>query len=410
MSDNNVSKNKQRGGWVYQVESLIDGKRKKKSFKSKTVADEFARHANALRFAKVTDTTVPAKTLKWVSKQSQDTIKKLASLGFWEDDRESIPTRFDDFVAYFVSQKKSLPRKAEIVSERFSQYLAQDHKFTDSKGETRTVKGRKNPLLSSITKADAKGFYHWYLENFAQGHANRSMGYMREVFNAAIQNKLVSQNVFVSSDTPATVKAVEEKFRYVTNEESEMILEAIGDDPVAACAFVLMRYLGFRNCSELNALKYCDIDWDAGQIKIWDSKRKRFRYPPILPVIEPFLLRACEAMKPRQTHVLPKTSNKVYRDRYVGKYGNGGYLGKAGIEVWDSLFVQLRKSAAQDLYDLNLGAYVVEEWLGHSPEVSKQFYKRVNRTHYDAVSKLSNPLEAIANVAETPITEAQTQS
>lgn len=401
---NNVSYHAARKTWCFQI-TCLDGKRRKVFFKSKTTANTFASNALQLLDCLRNELPAPTKVVNWIKKQENTIVKKLVTLKLWQDLNEKLPNRLDDFGAYFVSRKKSEPRKAELAIEKLQGFLAKDYRYEDHDGLAKKVKGRKNPLLCDITFADAKEFYNAMLETFSEGYTARTIGYLREMYTSAIKNKVVEDNPFLDSATPATVKCKEDDYHYIPLDDCTKILDAIGNDDEAALAFVLMRFLGFRNCSELNALEYQNIDWENDVIKVWDSKRKRFRFPPLLPVVKPYLLKVCENMTAGQIKILTKTPNKTYRQRYVGKTGTGGYLGRAGLKVWPRIFVNLRRSAVCDLHDAGFPAYVVNEWCGHNEKVSNAFYKRANRQHYTNVKELPNPLENVANAPERAIEE-----
>ena len=162
-----------------------------------------------------------------------------------------------------------------------------------------------------------------------------------------------------------------------------------------------MRFAGFRCPSEINALLYDNIDWGKCRIKIWDTKRKRYRFPPIFPEVKALLYKVCCNLPAGSKHVLKHKSNVDYRRAFldVRHDGRSSIIKKAGLETWPNLFNNLRKSCVIDLKRVH-PSHVVDDWIGHTSGVSEEFYCHTIESHYDAVnsqaSRLPKPSDDIS--------------
>jgi hypothetical protein len=201
------------------------------------------------------------------------------------------------------------------------------------------------------------------------GFSSEVSGY---VFNSVQGNHVIAQdeNVGVTQ-------------YFVTAEESLKTLAAW------RLRFVLMRWLGLRCASELNALRWQDVNWEKGIIYVQDIKRghngedKAIRDPAILPEVLPFLQKAFEQAPEGSEFVLPRMAHKNYRKFFLK------ILKHAGITPWPKLFNNLRASAITDALEW-LPSHVVNEWFGNSEGISIEFYRMVTEDHYvKAVSRVS---------------------
>ena len=94
-----------------------------------------------------------------------------------------------------------------------------------------------------------------------------------------------------------TVKGNAERFRFVTHEEIQSVIDA------APCVewraiIALARYGGLRTPSETLALKWSDVDWERQRLRIPSPKTahvgKSFRVAPLFSELEPYLRDAFE--------------------------------------------------------------------------------------------------------------------
>ena len=108
-----------------------------------------------------------------------------------------------------------------------------------------------------------------------------------------------------------------------------------------------------------------------------------------------------ELTAPGAIYVIEKIAPAYLQDRSVDRnkldkinanFGTifGGYLERAGLVRWEKIINNLRASMETDLLDGkygNLGINVIADWLGHSPKVMLQHYRRVNEDKFRQVTQ-----------------------
>ncbi len=171
-------------------------------------------------------------------------------------------------------------------------------------------------------------------------------------------------------------------------------------------ALVLMRFAGFRCATELNALALADIDWEREVIKVYDTKRKQTRLVPIFPEIKPYLYTACENAPEGAVKVLPHKTNRGYRYKFL--LGGNAILKRSGLPQWENFFNNLRKSAVVDLKTKYPG-FAVEDWVGHTSGVSREWYTEVNDNHFAMVKNAESSLPSQASNVPQSLSQELTE-
>ena len=146
--------------------------------------------------------------------------------------------------------------------------------------------------------------------------------------------------------------------------------------------WTLMRYQGLRVPSEMNELRWDDVDIAGGRIRIHSPKTahiqgKESRLAAIMSEVLPYL----EQMSEEATeYVLPRLAHKNYRKSFLR------YLKVAGLDPWPALFNNLRKSAVTDAHDW-LPSHVCNAWFGHSETIFREHYGQVTEEHFKAARR-----------------------
>ena len=78
-------------------------------------------------------------------------------------------------------------------------------------------------------------------------------------------------------------------------------------------------------------------------------------------------------------------TNQRYHQLFLGDKKNIGIIKRAGLERWPNLFNNLRKSCVIDLKDEH-PSHRVDDWIGHTSGVSKDFYLHTRDSDYLAVA------------------------
>jgi integrase len=148
-----------------------------------------------------------------------------------------------------------------------------------------------NRLLTSITVGDANRFRESLAETMAPNTVRRICGRAKQFFKAAVDDDLIAKSPFrAMKDT--NVRA---------NKSRDHEVDRAADKVIAACPdaewrliFALARFGGFRCPSEHFALRWADVDWIAGTIRL-DSPKTGERVLPLLAELRPYLEDAFDA-------------------------------------------------------------------------------------------------------------------
>jgi len=232
--------------------------------------------------------------------------------------------------------------------------------------------GASRPLRD-IGPADADQWRAWLTDDQELSPATvaRRIIAARTIWRAAVRWKLASENPF--EGIKAGHQSNEERKRFVPRDAIE---KAIAEAPDAEwrCIIALSRYGGLRCPSEHFALRWADIDWDRGTIRVTVPKLAHIegcaqRMIPLFPELRLHLLELFDAAEPGNEYVIAKHRLPCANLRQQFER----ILLRAGLSPWPRLFHNLRASRETELmreYDLA----TVAKWIGNSPEVAARHY------------------------------------
>jgi integrase len=154
----------------------------------------------------------------------------------------------------------------------------------------------------------------------------------------------------------------------------------------------LARYGGLRCPTEVLALRWEDINWEAKRILVHSPKTEHHaggatRPMPLFAELEPHLLAVfTEAHDDDGTAPAP-TEHVITRHR-IDNRGNlrtqfARIIRLAGVELWPKLFNNLRSTRQTELCN-TFPAHVVCRWLGNSRDVADDHYLQVTDEHFAA--------------------------
>lgn len=228
-------------------------------------------------------------------------------------------------------------------------------------------------LLGSIKPADADGWRAHLIEKEKLSSATvaRRVIAARTFWSRAVRWKLATENPFEG------IKA-----GHQSNEARKMFVpRSVVDSVIAATAdlewraiIALARYGGFRTPSETFALRWGDIDWERGTIRVSVPKLAHIekcaqRIIPLFPELrEPLLKLFAEAPEGAEYVI-----TRHRRDGANLRTQFERIIDRAGVKAWPKLFHNLRASRETELmreYDLA----TVCKWIGNSPAVAAQHY------------------------------------
>ena len=239
----------------------------------------------------------------------------------------------------------------------------------------------KTKPLNEITCADADAFGIFLKtdEGLADNTVRRRMGIAKQFFRAAVRKKHIAENPFDGQST--LVRENRKRSYFVTQAETEAVLDCC-PDAAWRLVFALARYGGLRCPSEIERLKWEDINWERMRFIIHSRKTEHhekggIRVAPIFPTLYPYLQDAFEQAKPGTIFCCPQFTNaaQMYRKVIVQA------VKRAGLKPWPKLFQNCRASCETELAE-RFPIQVVCEWIGNSPPVAAKHYLQVTEDHY----------------------------
>ncbi len=296
-----------------------------------------------------------------------------------------------------VSSRESLTLGAFI-----DQYMGQR---TDVKGATQEIYshvrrrlvlffGESKPLRS-ITPGDGDQWRIFLLkEGLAENTVRRSCGIAKQFFRAAVRRKMIEDNPFL--DLKAAVGGNDERFHFVTLDETQKLLDAALDADWRLL-IALARFGGLRTPSESLALRWRDINWGEDKLWVTSSKTEHYeghagRWVPIFPELRPYLLDSLERAAEGAEYCITR-----YRSNGANLRTQLARTAKAaGITLWEKPWQNMRSTRETELSE-RFPEHVVCSWIGNSVPVARKHYLQVTTEHFRqaAQNAAQKPQEAL---------------
>jgi integrase len=219
------------------------------------------------------------------------------------------------------------------------------------------------------------------------------------MFNRAVDDDLIVYNPFdrLSGGLPA----IEKDWHYVNLAELDKLLQACPNQGWKVF-LGLCRLAGLRQ-GEALALQWGDVDWQNGWLTVWAQKTKRRRVVPIAPELLPVLRDAFEQAPEGEPSVVRDiTPQNVWRDFGVIRK-------RAGVRKYAKWCHTLRKNRESDWIAAGFPFHVVVEWMGHSDEVARHHYLRVNESDLRAATTAPIPEKLTQLLTQLDVSEASAE-
>ena len=345
-----------------------DGKRRpiRLGHVTKAQAAEVKRHVEHLVNLRLHGSALPPSTAEWLSNIPHRLLSRLIVCGLaTASTRATVPTLGQWLEQYITGRADVKPRT------RINFDAARNDLLKHFGGDT---------LMADITRGDVDDFIVWMRteRGLSEGTARRRGKRCKQFFAAAIKRRLLTENPF---DGIKCSTFAEDRFHFVTQADALAVLEAC-PDAEWRLIFGLARWGGLRVPSELMLLTWDDIDFDRGRFTIHSPKTaghdgKGSRVAPIFPELEPLFPDAFEAAADGAQYVIARhrDSNANLRTQLVR------IIKRAGVEVWDKVFTNLRATRASELVEI-FPAHVSAAWLGHSMEIARKHYLMTTDEHF----------------------------
>ncbi|MBQ5789696.1 MAG: tyrosine-type recombinase/integrase [Thermoguttaceae bacterium] len=240
-------------------------------------------------------------------------------------------------------------------------------------------------LAKEIDESDVKRFETFLL---TRGQANGApyseagkAGVIKDckaVFAFAVDEGFLTRSPFGKIKSGKMVNR--DRDRYITPEETEKLLNACDVQEHWTeerrqewrVLIALCRFCGLRCPSEIDALKWSDVDFKRGRLDVDDVKNKRRRVCPMFAPVRVELERLREIRGDKAGVFVVESLRTVSHLRTTFPK----LIYRAGLEPWSKPFQNLRSSASTDVSN-KYGAKCESDWLGHGADVSLTHYQQI---------------------------------
>lgn len=341
---------------------------------------------------------VDADTLSWLNKVDPSIYKKLVTIGLAQkrdeesQDSISVEALISDYIKSRVSVKEGTRKRWETVKGHLLKHFEADKP------------------ISEVTLRDADLFAEYLSGNgLAENSKRRYLGIAKQFFNSAVRGELIEDNPF--KDQKTTVNGNQKKNRFfVTKQMAEQILDTC-PDAEWKLIFALMRWAGLRCPSEVQALRWSDVNWDKDRFLTRSSKTehhegKESRLTPIFPELLPYFEALFNEAEEGAEFVISKRHTMTHRG-LIAQYRR--ILFFAGIAEYPKLFQNLRSTRATELMNEGWSIHVVTAWIGNSPQVALKHYLQVTEGDFEKAVKVSHSSEQVSQKVTQHVQEPQVQ-
>ena len=355
------------------------------------VAEALKLRIEQLNSALIAGHTVDADTARWIANLDVNMAARLASAGL-------IPERETATLAAFIDDY--IESRSDVGEGTQTTYRNARRNLVVFFGETKP--------LSAITRGDAD---QWRVfmeadQGLADNTIRRRTGCVKQFFRHAIRKGLISFDPF--DDLPSSVRAVPERFYFITRDEIRKVIDACPDDQWRLI-FALTRFGGLRNPSETLALRWGDVNWELGRITVHSRKTERHpggseRVIPLFAELRPYLEESFELAEPGDEFLITR-----YRDTEANLRTQAHkIIRRAGLSPWPKVFQNLRSTRQTELTDEGYPLQTVCAWLGNSQPVAMKHYLQVHDEHFARAIRggVETGAESGAPVVHFPVQQA----
>lgn len=314
--------------------------------------------------------SIPQALQSWLDSLPPDLRDKLADAGLVER-REAVTLgRLCDA---FRESLPNLSRASQIrfrqVCERLTEYFGSDRDVTTI--GPRDAEAWRAHLSAEGNRRD-KG-----RKTLEENTVRRRIGTAKQIFATAWRWKWIQDNPF--DGLACSVRENLTRRAFVPWADVLRVIElAPGPEWRALLAFV--RLTGCRVPSELQGLRWSDIDFESRRIVIRSPKTAHhggehaLRSCPLFPELVPYLEAWRDVAGPGVELPLSAPVFPMVRTGAVNlRTQFQRLIVRAGLTPWPKLFVNLRSSRESELLAAFPAADVCR-WMGHSPAIAARFY------------------------------------
>ena len=321
---------------------------------------------------------IDADTARWVAGLNPKLADKLARVGLIAKRQNSVTAKLGEFLAEYLATrtdiKPSTRRHLEQARAKLIEFLGPEKQ------------------LAAVTPGDADEFRLHLMGQVGDNTSRRMCGRAKQFFRAALRRRLISENPF-GDMKGCGVQPNRSRDYFVTREEARRVLDAC-PDAEWRLLFALSRYGGLRCPSENLALRWSDVDWERGRLRVPSPKTEHHpgrgsRIIPIFPELRSYLEAAFDQAEPGTEFVIARyrSANANLRTQLER------IITRAGLVPWPKLFQNLRSTRETELAE-SFPLHVACAWLGNTQTVAARHYLQVTDEHFQQASMAPGDEEA----------------
>ena len=360
-----------RDGW--RVRFYVCGRRRElyvsgASKKGERQANIIAQHCEELGKAKSNNVPPAPESVAWANGTEGNLRESLVAWGLADPVSEKLVTNAGRFLGPFLDAY--IASRSDVKKTTETNYKQTRRLLVEYFGESKS--------LRAITAADSDRWRRWMLDRpMAIATVSKHCKRAKTMIAEAVKDRLLPRSPFES--LKGGKESNESRQFLVGAEASKSILGACPDADWRVI-FSLARWGGLRCPSEVLALKWSDVDWEKGRLRI-DSPKTGLRSCPMFPEIRKALE---EAFDPESIYCVNRyrSGEQNLRTQF------GRILKVANVKPWPKLFVNLRSTRRTELQE-QFPDHVVNRWMGHSGKVAEKHYLQVTDEHWERASKPS---------------------
>lgn len=385
--------NRGNGHRAIQFENL-NGKRKTLGLGKcpAKAADSICTKIEAIIASRLAQDSFDSETARWIATLADSLHERLAEFGLLAPRRKAEKAELEAFIDSFIAGR------SDKAAATLSHYQRAKLLLVEFFGA--------NKPMADVTPHDADQFRSWMkskgsAENTVRGHLKNA----KLMFGAAVRARLFPENPFKDIST-ALVKRPD-RMAFVDRETIQKVLEACPTSRWKAIV-ALCRFGGLRCPSEILALRWTDVDFDRGRMKVRSPKGENFgkgvREVPLFPEVRKALDELY--LEPDGGDFVISTNNRSARKNLRTVFEK--ILIKAGVDQWERIFQNLRSSRETELAQ-KYSIHLVTAWLGNTPKVAMDHYLQVRDEDFAKAASgesqsghQDSAAQALQNTSETP--------
>lgn len=333
---------------------------------SKRDAGEIASKVQAIVSARISGAPLANAVAEWLAGIGDELHGKLSAAGLCGGRRLAT---LEEFVESLIAEWEAAPAEARPALSTITNRKQTRDKLFASLG--------KQSLVRNLTAEHAAAWREGLVRKHAAATVAKHVKIAKLFFREAEDRGYLEKSPFAK--LVAGDDSNDERKAYVPAADVEKLMD-VAPDCEWRLLIALARFGGLRTPSESLRLRWADINWADGTMRVTTPKTakqgKASRIVPLFEELLPYLLDARE--------VAPADAEfSIMRYRDLGT-NLGTHLERLverpGLVRWPRLWHALRASRATDLAD-RFPSHVAADWLGHTEEIAKKNYRSVTPEH-----------------------------